>query len=102
MISPEAMEAIKSRMLKASPVPWSINSIMVVNDRLSIYGEWDSSYDEANFDFICHARVDMENLVSDVERLHSTNRELLYSLKTKELELKVLRSQVEELKKRVV
>lgn len=92
MLTEQELSQISSRAAQASPPPWHIHSIMVVNNHLSIAGNWESQYDEPNMEFIAHSRTDIDNLLSDLKSSK------IYINKLEE-EINDLLIQIENLKK---
>ena len=92
MLTDQELSEIRSRADQASPPPWHIHSVMVVNNHLSIAGNWESEYDETNMVFIAHSRADIDNLLSDLE----SSKIYIHKL---EEEINDLFIQIENLKK---
>lgn len=101
MLTDEELEAIQSRTNQASPPPWHLNSITVVNNKLHIDGSWDESYDEANFVFITHSRTDMVELINDIKEYKKQLAEANRYLALREAENFILLDELKKLRERL-
>jgi len=75
-----SFEEIRNRLNKATPGPWEVNSIGAKNYLLWFGGNWSSEFDDANYDFIAHARTDIQHLLDYIEYLENKNEILKIQL----------------------
>lgn len=101
MLTDQELEDIQSRTNKASPPPWHLHSICVVNNKLQIDGVWDESYDEANFVFITHSRTDIVLLIDDIKEYKRQIAENNRYLALREAENFILLDEIKNLKERL-
>lgn len=101
MLTDAELETIQSRTNQASPPPWHLRSISVVNNQLRIDGIWDESYDEANFVFITHSRTDIVELLNDIKEYKKQIAENNRYLALREAENFILLDELKKLRERL-
>lgn len=76
------LKEIEDRLAKATPGPWSLNSIGAKNYLMWFGGDWPKEEDDANYAFIANARKDIEDLIRHVRSLEYQNEILTIQLES--------------------
>jgi predicted RNase H-like nuclease (RuvC/YqgF family) len=92
------LSEIYKRVIDGTPGPWEINSLGSKNYLMWFGGNWPEKDDDANYEFMSHAKQDMKYLLDEYKKISDINNENQEYIKILKNQIEKLEEEIKELK----